>query len=183
MSPSLSTACDNAHVLRSDVKPHNFVLDRTMHVRLIDFGSAAPLILGSCLVPPEYGRILVEHAIVCYPSLDRIAQINNNNNNQLIILDIKYYKAPENSAAHSTHIISACIGVISTCHTIKKELCGLNSSVYGRHTMGVMASRCRCSQACLVRCATDLDTITVADGGLRMCYDQSDGTGRTGQHE
>ena len=26
----------------------------------------------SCLVPPEYGRILAEHAIVCRPSLDRM---------------------------------------------------------------------------------------------------------------
>jgi serine/threonine protein kinase len=42
---------------QSDVKPHNFVLDRTAHVRLIDFGSAAPLVPGSRLVPPEYCRV------------------------------------------------------------------------------------------------------------------------------
>src|SRR6266852_3558918 len=39
---------------------------------VIDFGSAAPLVPGSCLVPPEYGRILVEYAIVCRPSLDHM---------------------------------------------------------------------------------------------------------------
>jgi serine/threonine protein kinase len=49
--------CDNAHLLQSDVKPHNFVLDRTAHVRLIDFGSAAPLVPGSRLVPPECCRV------------------------------------------------------------------------------------------------------------------------------
>jgi serine/threonine protein kinase len=44
-------------LLQSDVKPHNFVLDRTAHVRLIDFGSAAPLVPNSRLVPPEYCRV------------------------------------------------------------------------------------------------------------------------------
>ena len=44
-------------LLQSDVKPHNFVLDRTAHVRLIDFGSAAPVVPGSRLVPPEYCRV------------------------------------------------------------------------------------------------------------------------------
>lgn len=44
-------------LLQSDIKPHNFVLDRTAHVRLIDFGSAAPLIPGSRLVPSEYCRV------------------------------------------------------------------------------------------------------------------------------
>ena len=39
---------------------------------VIDFGSAAPLIPSLCLVPSEYGHILVEHAIVCRPSLDRM---------------------------------------------------------------------------------------------------------------
>lgn len=55
--PFISAAFDNAYVLRSDVKPHNFVLDRTAHVRLIDFGSAAPLIPGSRLVPLEYCHV------------------------------------------------------------------------------------------------------------------------------
>ena len=55
--PFIFAACDDAHVLRSDVKPHNFVLDRTAHVRLIDFGSAAPLVPGSRLVPPEYCHV------------------------------------------------------------------------------------------------------------------------------
>jgi hypothetical protein len=59
-------------LLRSDVEPHNFVLDRTAHVRLIGFSSAAPLVPGSCLVPPEYGRVLVEHTIISRPSLNRM---------------------------------------------------------------------------------------------------------------
>ena len=42
---------------KSDVKPHNFVLNRAAHVQLIDFGSAAPLVPGSRLVPPEYCRV------------------------------------------------------------------------------------------------------------------------------
>ena len=41
----------------SDVKPHNFVLNRTAHVRLIDFGSAAPLVPGSRVVPLEHCRV------------------------------------------------------------------------------------------------------------------------------
>jgi serine/threonine protein kinase len=41
----------------SDVKPHNFVITRTAHIQLIDFGSAAPLVPGSRLVPPEYCRV------------------------------------------------------------------------------------------------------------------------------
>lgn len=46
----------------SDIKPHNFVLTSSAHIRLIDFGSAAPLLppagdgsqtvpLDHCLVP------------------------------------------------------------------------------------------------------------------------------------
>jgi serine/threonine protein kinase len=42
---------------KSDVKPHNFVLNRTAHVQLIDFGSAAALVPGSRVVPPEYCRV------------------------------------------------------------------------------------------------------------------------------
>jgi len=42
---------------KSDVKPHNFVLNRAAHVQLIDFGSAAPLVPGSRFVPPEYCRV------------------------------------------------------------------------------------------------------------------------------
>jgi len=42
---------------KSDVKPHNFVLNRAAHVQLIDFGSAAPLVPGSRVVPPEYCRV------------------------------------------------------------------------------------------------------------------------------
>ena len=42
---------------KSDVKPHNFVLNRAAHVQLIDFGSAAPLVPGSRLVPLEYCRV------------------------------------------------------------------------------------------------------------------------------
>ena len=56
-SPFVSVACDNAHALRSDIEPHNFVLDCTAHVWLIDFGSAVPLVPGSRLVPPEYCRV------------------------------------------------------------------------------------------------------------------------------
>lgn len=44
-------------VASSDVKPHNFVITRTAHIQLIDFGSAAPLVPGSRLVPPEYCRV------------------------------------------------------------------------------------------------------------------------------
>jgi serine/threonine protein kinase len=43
--------------LKSDVKPHNFVLNCTAHVQLIDFGSAAPLVPGSRVVPPEHCRV------------------------------------------------------------------------------------------------------------------------------
>lgn len=39
------------------MKPHNFVLNYTAHVQLIDFGSAAPLVPGSRVVPPEYCRV------------------------------------------------------------------------------------------------------------------------------
>ncbi|KAF8496263.1 kinase-like protein [Russula emetica] len=46
--------CHSQGFVHRDVKPHNFVLDRIAHVRLIDFGSAAPLVPGSRLVPPEY---------------------------------------------------------------------------------------------------------------------------------
>lgn len=42
---------------KSDVKPHNFVINRAAHVQLIDFGSAAPLVPSSRLVPPEYCRV------------------------------------------------------------------------------------------------------------------------------
>lgn len=49
--------CHSQGFVHRDVKPHNFVLDRSAHVRLIDFGSAAPLVLGSRLVPPEYCRV------------------------------------------------------------------------------------------------------------------------------
>ncbi|KAI0277555.1 kinase-like domain-containing protein [Russula aff. rugulosa BPL654] len=49
--------CHSQGFVHRDVKPHNFVLDRTAHVRLIDFGSAAPLAPGSRLVPPEYCRV------------------------------------------------------------------------------------------------------------------------------
>ena len=39
------------------MKPHNFVLNHTAHVQLIDFGSAAPLIPGSRIVPREYCHV------------------------------------------------------------------------------------------------------------------------------
>jgi len=55
--PSYSLLVIMLMLSRSDVKPHNFVLDHTAHVRLIDFGSAAPLVPGSRLVPPEYCRV------------------------------------------------------------------------------------------------------------------------------
>jgi serine/threonine protein kinase len=42
---------------KSDVKPHNFVLNRAAHVQLIDFGSAAPLVPGSRVIPIEYCRV------------------------------------------------------------------------------------------------------------------------------
>jgi serine/threonine protein kinase len=42
---------------KSDVKPHNFVLNHTAHIQLIDFGSAAPLVPGSRAVPPESCRV------------------------------------------------------------------------------------------------------------------------------
>ena len=48
---------DAQRVPCSDVKPHNFVITRTAHIQLIDFGSAAPLVPGSRLVPPEYCRV------------------------------------------------------------------------------------------------------------------------------
>ena len=46
------------HKSDSDIKPHNFVLTSNAHIRLIDFGSAAPLLPpaadGSQAVPSEY---------------------------------------------------------------------------------------------------------------------------------
>ncbi|KAH8999698.1 kinase-like protein [Lactarius hatsudake] len=50
-------AAPTLRVGSSDVKPHNFVITRTAHIQLIDFGSAAPLVPGSRLVPPEYCRV------------------------------------------------------------------------------------------------------------------------------
>ncbi len=47
-----------AELCCSDVKPHNFVITGTAHIRLIDFGSAAPLLPaapdGSQIVPSEH---------------------------------------------------------------------------------------------------------------------------------
>jgi serine/threonine protein kinase len=58
MSPSFAPFATDAHKpICSDVKPHNFVLNRTAHVRLIDFGSAAALVPGSRVVPLEYCRV------------------------------------------------------------------------------------------------------------------------------
>ena len=54
---SLLLTASTLRVARSDVKPHNFVITRTAHIQLIDFGSAAPLVPGSRLVPPEYCRV------------------------------------------------------------------------------------------------------------------------------
>ena len=45
-------------VQKSDVKPHNFVLNRATHVQLIDFGSSTPLVPGSPLIPPECSPVL-----------------------------------------------------------------------------------------------------------------------------
>ncbi|KAI0295171.1 kinase-like domain-containing protein [Multifurca ochricompacta] len=49
--------CHSQGFVHRDVKPHNFVLTRTAHVQLVDFGSAAPLVPGSRAVPPEYCRV------------------------------------------------------------------------------------------------------------------------------
>ncbi|KAF8269164.1 kinase-like domain-containing protein [Lactarius quietus] len=49
--------CHSQGFVHRDVKPHNFVITRTAHIQLIDFGSAAPLVPGSRLVPPEYCRV------------------------------------------------------------------------------------------------------------------------------
>ncbi|KAI0289257.1 kinase-like domain-containing protein [Russula brevipes] len=49
--------CHSQGYVHRDVKPHNFVLDHTAHIQLIDFGSAAPLLPGSRVVPQEYCRV------------------------------------------------------------------------------------------------------------------------------
>ncbi|KAH9020261.1 kinase-like protein [Lactarius deliciosus] len=49
--------CHSQGFVHRDVKPHNFVITRTAHIQLIDFGSAAPLVPGSRLVPLEYCRV------------------------------------------------------------------------------------------------------------------------------
>ncbi|KAH9176413.1 kinase-like domain-containing protein, partial [Lactarius sanguifluus] len=49
--------CHLQGFVHRDVKPHNFVITRTAHIQLIDFGSAAPLVPGSRLVPPGYCRV------------------------------------------------------------------------------------------------------------------------------
>lgn len=53
-----------------DIKPHNFVLTRSSHVQLIDFGSAAPL-----LPPTEHGvRLLPKrHCLVPCGTCDYIS--------------------------------------------------------------------------------------------------------------
>ncbi|KAI9457482.1 kinase-like protein [Lactarius psammicola] len=49
--------CHSQGFVHRDVKPHNFVITRTAHIQLIDFGSSAPLVPGSRVVPPEYCRV------------------------------------------------------------------------------------------------------------------------------
>ncbi|RDX41554.1 kinase-like protein [Lentinus brumalis] len=50
--------CHSQGFVHRDVKPHNFVITGTAHIRLIDFGSAAPLLPaapdGSQIVPSEH---------------------------------------------------------------------------------------------------------------------------------
>ncbi|EMD39026.1 hypothetical protein CERSUDRAFT_93065 [Gelatoporia subvermispora B] len=50
--------CHSQGFVHRDIKPHNFVLTSSAHVQLIDFGSAAPLLLpeadGSQKVPKHY---------------------------------------------------------------------------------------------------------------------------------
>ena len=58
------------HIQHSDVKPHNFVLTSSFHLRLIDFGSAAPL------SPPELDgsqNIPQRHSLVPCGTCDYIS--------------------------------------------------------------------------------------------------------------
>ena len=52
------TAKDLSYLVSRDVKPHNFVLDSNAHLRLIDFGTAAPLLSpepdGTRFLPRNY---------------------------------------------------------------------------------------------------------------------------------
>ncbi|KAI0270458.1 kinase-like domain-containing protein [Gloeopeniophorella convolvens] len=49
--------CHSQGFVHRDIKPHNFVLTRSAHVQLIDFGSAAPLMPGSRLIASEHCRV------------------------------------------------------------------------------------------------------------------------------
>ena len=53
-----SLVVTSAKLIDRDIKPHNFVISGTAHIRLIDFGSAAPLLPaapdGSQVVPSEH---------------------------------------------------------------------------------------------------------------------------------
>lgn len=64
--------CHEQGFAHRDIKPHNFVLTRTAHILLIDFGSAAPLL------PPAHGgdgsqRIPKKHCLVPCGTCDYIS--------------------------------------------------------------------------------------------------------------
>ncbi|KAI0642337.1 kinase-like protein [Trametes meyenii] len=79
--------CHSQGFTHRDIKPHNFVLTSTAHIRLIDFGSAAPLL------PPDADgsqRVPLEHCLVPCGTCDYISpEILQTHEEALVALEME----------------------------------------------------------------------------------------------